>query len=102
MSFDNDGTCFALTFGREALSATDINEARREKAMTKVLTQDANRLSEEIRELDSRIDKTGRSLPRSGPRPLRTRSAHAFLKQLQGFKSEQLRTLASERRDLHS
>ena len=68
--------------------------------MTRVLTQDANRLNEEIRDLDSRIDQTRRSLPRSGPRPLRTRSAHAFLKQLQGFKTEQLRTLATERREL--
>ena len=67
--------------------------------MTRVLTQDANRLNEEIRDLDTRIDQTRRALPRSGPRPLRTRSAHAFLKQLQGFKTEQLRTLATERRE---
>ena len=70
--------------------------------MARVLTQDANRLCEEIQELDGRIDQKRRALPRTGPRSLRTRSAHAFLKQLQGFKSEQLRTLATERRGLHS
>jgi hypothetical protein len=70
--------------------------------MNRVLTQDANQLSDEIRELDIRIDAARRALPNEGPRPLRTRSAHAFLKQLQGFKSEQLRTLTTERRELHS
>ena len=70
--------------------------------MSIVLTQDATRLSEEIRELDAQIDKQREALPRTGPRPLKTRSAHAFLKQLQGFKSEQLRTLANDRRTYNS
>lgn len=70
--------------------------------MNRVLTQDANRLCEEIQELDTKIEAVGDELPPTGPRPLRTRSAHAFLKQLQGFKSDQLRTLAYERRHLDS
>ena len=67
--------------------------------MLRVLTQDRNRLNNEIEDLDTRIQAVGETLPHTGPRPLRTRSAHAFLKQLQSFKSEQLRTLANERQD---
>ena len=65
--------------------------------MNRVLTRDANKLTEELQELDTRIQEVGGTLPVSGPRPLRARSTHAFLKQLQSFKSEQLKTLAYER-----